>query len=264
MTAVVDLHWREINAEFGCQEIVPENDCDKNLYYQNIDFDFDEIDKTIRVRGRTKISQSTGLALWTCSQILSGFLVENPDYVKGKQVLELGPGLGLCSILAYALGASEVLATDGDFDVLNNLRYNTEQNRIDEYETDISCAQLIWGERLSEFKSTYSKQPVILATDVFYSEHLVEPLWKTVDALLRNDGNFLLGFCPHNVTLNQVLDKAREYGFSWTLPSICEGEGNEKAGDNDDDYPSNTTSFGYHVCIFKRKSKDNANHYTDE
>lgn len=256
MTAIIDRDWQEINSEFGYQEIVPENDSDTGLYYQNIDFDFDEIDQTIRLRGRTKISQSTGLALWTCSQILSGFLVENSHYVKDERVLELGSGLGLCSILSYALGASEVLATDGDFHVLNNLRYNTQKNRIKECENDISCAQLIWGEGLSEFKNIYSEQSVILASDVFYSEHLVDPLWKTVDSLLRDDGIFLLGFCPHNVTMNQVLDKAREYGFSWTLPNICEGEGNN---DNDDNYLSNTTSFGYHVCIFKREPQYKSN-----
>lgn len=261
MTAIIDRQWREINTEFGQQEIVPENEKELGHFYQNMEFDFDEIDQTITLRGRAKISQSTGLALWTCSQILSSFLVENPHYVQKQRVLELGSGLGLCSILSHILGASQVLATDGDFDVLDNLRHNAEQNRKLGGEKEesgiISCPQLIWGEGLTEFKVLHAKQSVILATDVFYSEHLVDPLWKTIDSLLEDDGVFLLGFCPHSVAMNQVLETAREYGFSWTIPNICEGGESKEEEDDDhvdsDDFFSNTASFGYHVCIFKRE-----------
>ena len=34
--------------------------------------------------------------------------------VKGKSVLELGAGTGIVSMLAHSLGASPVVATDGD------------------------------------------------------------------------------------------------------------------------------------------------------
>ena len=39
--------------------------------------------------------------------------------------------MGLCSIAAHHLGAERVLATDGDVDVLENLRHNINLNVSD-------------------------------------------------------------------------------------------------------------------------------------
>jgi predicted nicotinamide N-methyase len=196
-----------------------------------MEFEFENIDTKITLRAKSKISQSTGLALWI---------------VRGKRVLELGSGLGLCGILSHLLGASEVIATDGDLDVLRNLRYNMNENRMCN-DSILSCPQLIWGQGLNTFEYVYSKQSVILATDVFYSPHLIDPLWYTVDKLLEPDGIFLLGFCRRNVTINQVLDKAEDLGFKWTRPNIAEGE------DDGDEYFSNISSFEYFVFVFERK-----------
>jgi predicted nicotinamide N-methyase len=211
-----------------------------------MEFDFENVDTKITLRAKLKINQTSGLALWTCSQILSGYLVENAHFVREKRVLELGSGLGLCGIVSHLLGASEVIATDGDLDVLQNLRHNVNENRICN-DSIVSCPQLIWGQGLNTFEDVYSKQSVILATDVFYSPHLVDPLWRTVDKLLEPDGIFLLGFCRHNVTINQVLDKAEDLGFKWTRPNIAEGE------DDGDEGFSDTSSFAYFVFVFERK-----------
>jgi predicted nicotinamide N-methyase len=211
-----------------------------------MEFDFENVDTKITLRAKLKINQTSGLALWTCSQILSGYLVENAHFVREKRVLELGSGLGLCGIVSHLLGASEVIATDGDLDVLQNLRHNVNENRICN-DSIVSCPQLIWGQGLNTFEDVYSKQSVILATDVFYSPHLVDPLWRTVDKLLEPDGIFLLAFCRHNVTINQVLDKAEDLGFKWTRPNIAEGE------DDGDEGFSDTSSFAYFVFVFERK-----------
>jgi predicted nicotinamide N-methyase len=245
-TVVVDREWKEVNHEFGHQEIVPEHEQEVGLAYQTMEFEFENVDAKIKLRAKSKILHSTGLTLWTCSQILGAYLAENASLIQDQRVLELGAGLGLCAILSHHLGASEVIATDGDLEVLRNLRYNMEENRRTA-ESTLSCPQLIWGEGLNTFENVYAKQSVILATDVFYSPHLVDPLWRTVDRLLEADGVFMLGFCPHNVTVGQVLDRARELSFTWTCPNISEG------GDEEEDYLSNTSCFGYFVFLFERK-----------
>jgi hypothetical protein len=71
-----------------------------------------------------------------------------------------------------------------------------------------------------------------------------------VDRLLEADGVFMLGFCPHNVTVGQVLDRARELSFTWTCPTISEG------GDEEEDYLSNTSCFGYFVFCLKESDED--------
>ena len=90
---VMDRKWSEINPEFGSQDIL-HDEKDRGLAYQSMEFEFENIERTIKLRGKSRISQSTGLALWTCSQILSGYLAENKHYVQEKRVLELGAGLG--------------------------------------------------------------------------------------------------------------------------------------------------------------------------
>lgn len=252
MEVLQDRAWKEENEEFGYQEIIPQDDSQVGLDYQTMEFEFDDIETTIRLRAKAEITGSTGLTLWTCAQILSGYLLENPHHVKNKRILELGAGLGLCSQIAYHLGAANVLATDGDLDVLRNLRFNMKQNQFSNNQTNVSkvsCPQLIWGEDLNDFEDMYEKQSVIMATDVFYSRHLVDPLWRTVDRLLEADGIFLLSFCPHNVSIRFVLDKAREMGFTWSCPNIC-----ENGGDNDEhEYVPSSSSFGYYIFVFHRK-----------
>ena len=259
-----NVQWKEDNPEFGYHEISHHDEDTEKDSCHVMEFELDNIEENIVLRGKSKISHSSGLTLWTCSQVLSGYLDDNWHLVKDKTVLELGAGLGYCSIVAHHLGAKNVLATDGDIDVLENLQNNINENastRTDEnddsyYEdskTDgivqpnlISCPQLIWGEDLQKFKDEYGQQQVMMGTDVLYFPACVNPLWETVTELLEKDGLFLLAFCPHSVTVDEVLDKARSYGFKWEKPNIS-GRQEEK-----DNYTS--CSFGYHIFIFSRIS----------
>ena len=119
-------------------------------------------------------------------------------------------------------------ATDGDVDVLELLRYNTDRNRVvqrrhrHQHHRDMVCRQLIWG-RSSNLED-FPRYPVILAADVFYAHKNVEPLWETVDGLLQRDGSFLLAFCLHKVPVEAVLEAAARYGFTWSCPKITEDE----------------------------------------
>mmetsp|Transcript_23685 Transcript_23685/g.27378 ORF Transcript_23685/g.27378 Transcript_23685/m.27378 type:complete len:265 (-) Transcript_23685:62-856(-) len=259
-----DLQWKEYNPEFGYHELKHHN-VEENDDFHEMEFELDSIPK-ITLRGKTKISESTGLTIWSSSQVLFGYLDDHPHLVQGKQVLELGAGLGLCSIAAHHLGAKRVLATDGDVDVLENLRHNIKynvsldvdvidrshysMNNSDEIRT-ISCPQLVWGKDLEVFRDAFFQAEVIIGTDVLYFTRCLDPCWQTVDALLKPDGLFLLSFATHSVTIAEVLDKARHYGFTWKKPNIT-GESEEEFDEKD--YTS-TSEFGYHLFIFSRQDE---------
>ena len=265
-----EVHWKEDNAVFGEHNHVPHDYLSdagadtESSSFKSIVFDFDELThhKPITLRTKAGVAGSTGLAIWTCSQILAGYLLENPHKVRSQHsVLELGSGLGLCSIVAHQLGVPKVLATDGDVHVLQNLRHNARCNAIRHHTSPsiLHCPQLIWGkqEQLDEIERLHKLQPVILATDVFYTPQSIQPLWQTVDQLLEPNGEFLLAFAPHEVSIAQVLDVARDMDFTWTCPNIGELECDDATQDNDedlfDDPVPNSTNFGYHLFRFKRR-----------
>ena len=237
--AISDIQWIEKNSEFGYHEINHHTTTyEKDQLAHEIDFEFETIDQKITLKEKSKINQSTGLALWTCSQILFGYLVENAHFVNGQRVLELGAGLGLCGIVAHYLNAKRVVATDGDVTVLENLRYNYKLNNLkleEDGKDDITsldnvgtckpsivCPQLIWGKDLQKFQNEYGRHSVIMGTDIFYADESVQPIWETIDILLEEDGVFMLAYCPHKVTIDQILNKAKQLGFTWLKPNISQ------------------------------------------
>ena len=161
------------------------------------------------------------------------YILENQDLFHGKNVLELGSGLGLSGIVVSKLGiASKVVMTDGDSKVLNTLRYNVEQNFHNDNDDDkdaddtktttkIVCPQLIWGKALSQFQYQYGKADIILATDCIYMPQSLQPMWKTVDELLLNadtstvtQGIFIyVNLCTSQASIEQVLEVSTSYDF---------------------------------------------------
>ena len=185
-----------------------------------------EQDKIIQLRGYEEINNSTGLSMWLGSELLTQYILQNPHLIRDKNVLELGSGLGLCGIVSHYVGAKSVLLTDGDVNVLSNLRYNT-QNNIDksfysngcddrnfyarkdnncddnlgscdgctsagvkilaQEKIRVSCPQLIWGNETDKFKQQFGKSNVILAADCIYMTQSIEPMWKTINELIEDE-----------------------------------------------------------------------------
>ena len=225
--------------------------------YETTDYSFhvagkdeEAIKCTLRHTNPDLTQHSTGLALWTGSRVMAEFLVAgtNPSFVRNKRVLELGAGLGLCGIVAHKLGASEVCLTDGDANVLKNLRYNVKANIKAEDNDECStvtctCPQLIWDHNIEQFlDSQQQKQKgsggrryydLIMAADVAYMSKSIEPLLKTVHKCLEpskstgNDGSgnddggvFLYVYKSYTQDkVERFLDIAKSIGFAWTTPS---------------------------------------------
>lgn len=129
--------------------------------------------------------------------------------------IQLGAGLGLCGVVALKLHAQYVYLTDGDIDVLTNLRSNVKLNGYDDTDvgSNVSCSQLIWGNQIQYPTSTID---VILGADIIYVEEVLPSLWETISSILPSDGKFILGYTPRNVSIDLVFQYATEYKFSWT------------------------------------------------
>ncbi|XP_045555594.1 uncharacterized protein isoform X2 [Salmo salar] len=120
---------------------------------------------------------SHGGVIWPAALALCNYLETNTDVIdlKGKQVLELGSGTGLVSIVASLLGA-QVTATDLP-DVLSNLRYNLLRNTRGRSKYTPEVTALTWG---PEVERTYPRSvyryDYVLAADVVYHLDLEELL----------------------------------------------------------------------------------------
>lgn len=96
-------------------------------------------------------SGTTGLRTWEASLQLTEHLTSDGiESIQAKNVLELGAGTGLVSIVCSKyLGAKYVLSTDGNQDVVEALEDNAFLNGFDTSNT-LACRQLRWGRPVDE------------------------------------------------------------------------------------------------------------------
>lgn len=186
--------------------------------------------KTITLQGykldSDESAQSTGVTLWQAAPRLAHFLMkpESRELIFGKNVLELGAGLGLVSIVAHHLGAGHVVLTDGDTLTLRQTRQNVQQNCHDNNSNNnIECRQLIWGNpsQLQSLLDKYGRLDTILGADVVYTEASLEPLFDTVAALLEpKSGRFVLSRVTkwNDVSDDTVLGAAKQRKLDCTRP----------------------------------------------
>ncbi|XP_052373388.1 uncharacterized protein LOC118382916 isoform X2 [Oncorhynchus keta] len=159
---------------------------------------------------------SHGGVIWPAALALCNYLETNTDVIdlKGKQVLELGSGTGLVSIVASLLGA-QVTATDLP-DVLSNLRYNLLRNTRGRSKYTPEVTALSWG---PEVERTYPRSvyryDYVLAADVVY-HHDLEELLVTMKYFCR-PGNTLIWANKVRLKTNLVFTEDFKNTFNTTL-----------------------------------------------
>ncbi|KAK2853896.1 hypothetical protein Q5P01_006557 [Channa striata] len=121
---------------------------------------------------KIRIKESTdfyGAVLWPSAIVLCHFLEANQDKynLTDKNVIELGAGTGLVTIVSSLLGA-KVTSTDLP-DVLGNLEYNVTRNTKGHCKYIPLVTELIWGEEVQQrFPRATHCFDYILAADVVY------------------------------------------------------------------------------------------------
>jgi len=89
----------------------------------------------------------TGTFVWPAAAVMSKYLERHADLVRGKSVIELGSGTGLCGLMSSFLGPSEVCLTD-QIQVLDLLRENVSRAIADHPEDRLSSIRVeeySWG-----------------------------------------------------------------------------------------------------------------------
>ena len=99
------------------------------------------------------------------------------------RVLELGAGLGLCSLTAAALGASDVVATEIE-PALTALQKSIESNSESQHADRITVADLPWGDDDRAASLGTRAWDVVIGTDLVYGARLHAPLLATLRRVL--------------------------------------------------------------------------------
>ena len=121
---------------------------------------------------------------WAGGQALSRYVLDNPDTVRGKLVLDLASGSGLVAVAAALAGAAQVVANDIDPMCEASVALNAELNGVS---IDYLGGNLLEGEP--------PDYDVILAADVFY-EQTPARLFRAMLERAHANGSLILAGDP--------------------------------------------------------------------
>ncbi|KAF0689322.1 Aste57867_19218 [Aphanomyces stellatus] len=142
--------------------------------------------------------------------VLSLFLGTNPSLVHGRRVLELGCGTGLVSIVAAHAGASHVVATDGDDQVVHLAQHNIDSNHV-----GAVChgAQHLWGQDMESL----GRFDVVLGADIIACpyEQAYDGLLASLRVFLEGDAIALIAYKPRHGSEVKFFHKLkREFAYT--------------------------------------------------
>ena len=138
---------------------------------------------------------------WAGGQALARYILDNPDVVRGKRVLDIGAGSGLVGIAAARSGAAHVLAADIDGHAIAAIRLNAAANGH-----DIAVTQ-------DDVIGRSGDWDIILVGDLFYERPLAERLLAWLEPM---DMPALLGDPGRNYFPKQGVEKLAAYSVQTT------------------------------------------------
>ena len=118
---------------------------------------------------------------WAGGQALSRYLMDNPETVAGKRVLDFGAGSGMVAISAVMAGAFDVQASDIDINAAEAMRMNAEANDV---WFEISTEDVVGQE---------SQWDLVLVGDVCYDKETADRVIPWVHNLARAGTDVLVG-----------------------------------------------------------------------
>lgn len=128
---------------------------------------------------------------WAGGQGLARHILDHPELVEGKRVIDFAAGSGLVAIAAMKAGAASVLAVDIDPWTETAIRLNSALNGV---EVAFAATEIIGNVRSAD---------VYLAGDVFYDRAFAERLIPWFTALAGQGAAVLVGdpgraYCPRD------------------------------------------------------------------
>ena len=160
-------------------------------------------------------SGTTGFRTWEASLYLCDYILANKQLFQDKNVLELGCGTGICSILLNKLNIiNENYVTDGDSELVSNqLVKNFELNKISLNNSDtnkIMLQRLWWNE-----DTIPSDIDIVIGADITFDSTLFDSLCQCLLQCLENCSMCLISATIRNqVTLDSFISMTKSLGMN--------------------------------------------------
>ena len=123
---------------------------------------------------------------WAGGQALARYLLDHPEQVAGRRVLDFASGSGLVAIAALMAGASHATASDLDAFAIAAIGLNAGANGVGDRITPV--ADDLIGARPGDFGAT-----TILVADIFYERDLAARITAWLAGLHAGGATILLG-----------------------------------------------------------------------
>jgi predicted nicotinamide N-methyase len=162
---------------------------------------------------------------WAGGQALARFVLDNPETVRNKQVVDIASGSGLVAIAAMKAGAKHVLAADIDNFAVAAIELNVKSNNRHPDESrdlvDLKDSGFrgndgfsVTGNDLLETKPPHFD--VILVGDLFYEKSIAEKVFNWLTLAKANGTRVLIGDPGRSYLPKDKLTKLAEYNVPVT------------------------------------------------
>ena len=161
--------------------------------------------KTEEELGRMNVPPPWWAFAWAGGQALARYVLDNPEVVAGRAVLDLGAGSGLGAIAAVKAGAASVLAADTDPFALAAMALNAEANGV--------AFETAGADLLAAAPGAFG---LIVVGDLFYERPLAERALLFVEAAHVQGAEVLVGDPRRSYFPKARFRQIAEYGVPVT------------------------------------------------
>ena len=153
--------------------------------------------KTEEERGEMGLPPPFWAFAWAGGQALARYILDSPEIVKGKRVLDLASGSGLVGIAAMMAGAASVLAADIDAFALTAVATNAAANACDIKSTGVDL-----------LNGAPQDFDVILVGDLFYEKATAA---RCMTFLRQSTADILIGDPGRSYLPKELLMSVAQY-----------------------------------------------------